>query len=408
MEIIDYLRILRRRRLVLILVPVVAVGIAVGWALLKPPNYAGVATINGSALVGTSTSQFTGPQGVGQFVAAFDAAASGPAVLNAVSDTTQVPVKDLRSGLVVTQVGSSSTMRIAFDSEKRERVDPVLSAVVQESFAALFQPRADQAARDRDAAAAAVQTANDAAQKFSVDKKVAEPREAYQALVGKITSLEQQQAVLRANGNAVSAAALDSPLTTAREQAVAFGPLLAEFATVEAKQRAAADALVSAEQDYRLATGQLTAASSDRVVYLSGVSAAAAGNAAWGLVFPVLGAGIFVALVLVLVLELLERAQIQRRRETSNLDSDGPQSEGSVTAAMSPDVDGQGQAAVRPLSEDDDSQNDKSDDDRHEHSDSASPPGQSHPVFANGRHTAPERRQVSRRRSASTADLRDQ
>lgn len=314
MEIIDYLRVLKRRRLVLVLVPLVALVVAVAWALLKPPIYGAVATVNGTALVGTTSSQFTGPQGVGQFVSAFDAAASGPYVLNVVSDRTSVPIRDLRDGLLVTQVGDSSTMRIAYESVKRETVEPALSTTVRETLIALFQPRADQSVRDRDAAAEQVEAANSEAEALAEKQGRADPRETYQALVSKISNFEQQQATLRANGNAVSAAALEVSLKNARADAAGYGPLLAEYAMVEAKRQAAADALASAQQEYRLATGQLKATSSDRVTFISGVSSAAASTAAWALVLPVLGAGIFTALVLVFALEALARSRAQGRR----------------------------------------------------------------------------------------------
>lgn len=331
MEIIDYLRILRRRRLVLVLVPLLAVLVAVAWALLKPPTYAAAATVNGTALVGTATSQFTGPQGVSQFVSAFDAAATGPYVLNVVSDKTSVPVGDLRDGLVVTQVGDSSSMRVAYQSGKRDTVDPVLSTTVQETLDALFRPRADQAVRDRDAAAQQLEAANAEAEAFAAKQGKADPTATYQALVSQISNLEQQQATLRANGNAVSAAALDAPLKSARAQAATYGPILAEFDTVQAKQRAAGDALASAQEEYRLATGALTATSADRVVFISGVSSAAAANDAWALVVPVLGAGIFAALVLVFVLELLSRSRVQGRRD--------PGGEGEDAQVDGPDAD---------------------------------------------------------------------
>lgn len=320
MEIIDYLRILRRRVLVLVLVPLVAVLAAIAWAVLRPPTYAAVATVNGNALVGTTTSQFTGPQGVSQFVAAFGATANGPYVLNVVSDTTKVPVRDLRDGLLITAIGDSASMRVAYTSSDRDAVEPVLTATVRETLASLFQPRADQAARDRDAAAEELGRANAEAEALAQKQGDADPRDSYQALVGKISSLEQQQSTLRANGNAVAAAALDASLKAARAKAVTYGPILAEYSTVEAKQRAASDALSAAQSEFSLATGQLSATTADRVVFVSGVSSAAAASEAWALVLPVLGAGIFVALVLVPVLELVSRARRQGRREDEPAD----------------------------------------------------------------------------------------
>ncbi|MGL5930120.1 MAG: hypothetical protein ACRCY8_14405 [Dermatophilaceae bacterium] len=313
MEIIDYLRILRRRRLVLVLVPLLAVLVAVAWAVLTPRVHTAVATVNGTALVGTATSQFTGPQGVSQFAAAFAAAAKGPAVVNAVSDRTSVPVDDVVDGLVVSQVGESPSMRVVYESTERGSVEPVLSAVVRETLISLFQPRADQAARDRDSAVEQVAAANAEAKALADKQGAANPRDIYAALIGKISALEQQQAGLRANGDAVAAAALDAPLKAARTQAKGYGPIIAEYATIEAKQRAATEALAAAQDQSRLAAGQLAATSSDRVVFVSGVSSATVVGEAGSLVPSVLGAGIFAALVLVLVLELLARGHFQRR-----------------------------------------------------------------------------------------------
>ncbi|MGL5908352.1 MAG: Wzz/FepE/Etk N-terminal domain-containing protein, partial [Phycicoccus sp.] len=59
MEIIDYLRILRKRRRVLVLVPLLAVLVAVTWAVVTPRVHTAVATVHGTALVGTATSQVT-------------------------------------------------------------------------------------------------------------------------------------------------------------------------------------------------------------------------------------------------------------------------------------------------------------------------------------------------------------
>lgn len=314
MEIIDYLRILRRRVLVLILVPVIAVGIAVAWALLKPPLYTGVATVNGNAFIGTTTSQFSGPQGVSQFVGAYAAAASGPQVLNVVSDQLDVPVRDLRSDLSVTQVGASATMRVSYSSGDRDTVEPVLNAVVRETFSALFQPRLEQSTRDLATAQQGVKEANAAAKALADQQKVADPRQAYSLALGRMSNLQQQQATLRANGNSVAAAALDSAIRAAKAAADAYAPLLEEYENVQAQQNAANDALASAQQEARLAEGQMASTQSSRVVYLSGVSSAAATNDAWALVLPVLGAALFTALVLVFVLELLSRAGLHQRK----------------------------------------------------------------------------------------------
>src|SRR5687767_10093033 len=90
-EIVDYLRIARRRLWVLVGVPLVAalaVGLFVG---LAPQRYTATCYVAAPALVGgAAAQQYTGTQAASQFVAAFKAATTSPRVLDQVAADTGV------------------------------------------------------------------------------------------------------------------------------------------------------------------------------------------------------------------------------------------------------------------------------------------------------------------------------
>jgi len=115
MEIIEYLRIARSRKWVLLGVPILAAAATSGIILGAPTTYSATATISPAALVGGAAgNQYNGSQAVSQYVAAFQATASGPAVRHAVSSATNIPTSEIADGTNVQQVGASSAMTITY------------------------------------------------------------------------------------------------------------------------------------------------------------------------------------------------------------------------------------------------------------------------------------------------------
>ena len=102
MEIIDYLRIARRRWWILVAVPVLAGLAAAALILSAPASYTTTATVSSGALVSSDGSPFSGPQGTAQFVAAFTAASQNPQTRQAVQSQTGVSAADQADGVAVT------------------------------------------------------------------------------------------------------------------------------------------------------------------------------------------------------------------------------------------------------------------------------------------------------------------
>lgn len=162
MEIVDYLRAARRRLWLIILLPVLSAMAAASVILVQPTMYVATATVDPPALVGGPTAQYTGAQGVTQFVAAFQATAGGPLVRNAVAAQNKVSTSDLTDQLVVAQRGGSPSVTVTFTSKDKTKVVPVVQAVSALTLKAMFSTQVESAQARLDQATADVGKASDA------------------------------------------------------------------------------------------------------------------------------------------------------------------------------------------------------------------------------------------------------
>jgi len=308
MEIIDYLRIIRKRIALLLIIPIVAAALAAAYVLHSPQMYSATATVSTGALVG-GTSDFTGPQATNQFVAAFSATALNPAVINEVSKKTGVGPAILRDGLTVAQSGASSDMTVQYQSAKKTSVQTVLNAEVSSTLVAMFQPRFESATKQRDTAQNAVSAANAAVAAYAKKVGIADPPQAYQSTLNQVASLEGQRATMMATGNTVGAQALSVPLKAAQDRLASFGPILQGYSDVAAVQSAAESDFTAAQTAYRQAQSQLESASASNITYISATAATSRVSDLLTLVLPVFAAGFLVAFVVVIGLELLGNAK---------------------------------------------------------------------------------------------------
>lgn len=257
MEIADYLRIARRRLWVLILIPLVAGTAATAYVLQSPIEYSAEATLSTTSFVGGTNDQYTGTQAAGQFAAAFTATATGPAVLATASDQADVPVSKLSSGLTVAQDGASSNMTLTFTDEAAARIIPALKALNEATLNSMFGPQVALARSEL----AAAQTKSD-----------------------------QEQARL--------------------------GEYVATYGRGDTRTRIQQRVVNTAYHNLRLATtayttaaSQLNATHGDGVLFIKPVHAQDRKAAVVKTVVPVVGAAIFLAVILVMMLEMLASAR---------------------------------------------------------------------------------------------------
>lgn len=287
MEIIDYLRIARRRLWILILIPLLAAAGAVALVLLTPASYSATATLSSTALVGGTSNQFSGPQAASSFAAAYTSSATGPAVLSAASDDTGVSASDLARGFTVAQNGASSDMTLTYVSDDPEEIVPALRSLNDATLNSMFGLRAQLGKSQVSDAQAAVAAANQRLIKFRKKYGTQDPLTVYQSQLS----------------------------------AIAVGDL------------------TSAQGAYQAAKSQLDAAQADDLLYIGGVHSVSRTEALFRTVLPVVGAAIFLSVILVMMLELLSNArrpseQTQPVRRVGS--GDEYRATGSSTAAVLP------------------------------------------------------------------------
>ncbi|MFY1637065.1 Wzz/FepE/Etk N-terminal domain-containing protein [Solwaraspora sp. WMMB335] len=308
MEIVDYLRIARRRLWLLAGVPVLAAGAAATLVLIAPQQYTAIAYVAAPALVGgAAAQQYTGNQAANQFAAAFSAAATSPRVVDEVAADTGVSPNRLRSGLVVSQVGASSQMEITYRSPERASVAPVLAATAERALAFLFSSQVAIATEQVTAASADVDAATAAITTWEKENEVTQPDKIYQATLNELASLRQQRLQMQAVGNGRGADAATEAIEAGQRRLDTIGPKLPDYEALIAQRDAATSALSSARQGLQAARAQAQAADPQEVTSVGAVRAVSRTRSLINATVPVAGAGLLLAVVLIAMLELLAR-----------------------------------------------------------------------------------------------------
>jgi len=349
MEIIDYLRVARSRKWVLIGVPILAVAATSGIILGAPKTYSATATISPAALVGGAAgNQYNGSQAVSQYVAAFQATASGPAVRHAVSVTTKIPPSEIADGIDVQQVGASSAMTITYTDTKAKNVTAALNALTHETLTAMFGSQVDLAQGQVDTATTEITSSEDAILAWEQKNGMVDPDRMYQSKVDQINSMTAQQLTLSANGNKAGAAAAAATLAATRATLPAFGPLLAQYHVLTARQAAAHAALATALQSLQQSKAQLGAADPSKVTFIGVQAPVSRISTLVTTAVPVFGASIFAAIAIVAMLELLSRNRsLSEPSPDTRRGRTGPTTPTAPTTQSRLDVDGD--IAAEPL-----------------------------------------------------------
>jgi Chain length determinant protein len=317
MEIVDFLRAARRRLWLIILLPLISAGAAAAVLLVQPTTYIATATVDPAALVGSIDSQYTGAQGVNQFVSAFQATASGPVVRRSVEGMTGVSATALNNGLTVVQRGTSASVAVNYTSDKKDTVSDVVEATTTLTLKALFSTQVELAkTRDEDARAALTE-ASAAIGAFTAKNKMADPQKAYEATLSRVNSMVQQQASLRAGGNAVAAAAMASTITAAKAELDVFGPILNEYNALLSARNAAVTAVTTADAALSKASAQLQAADPAKIVFVGGPRIVDRVEPLARTTSAVAAAAFFLSLLLVLMLEVMGRGRTARHEAAS-------------------------------------------------------------------------------------------
>ncbi|WP_210440869.1 YveK family protein [Nocardioides xinjiangensis] len=322
MEIVDYLRIARRNLWVLAGVPLLASELALAYVLVTPRPSVAAVHVSAPSLMGSQYGTYPA-QGASQFAGNFVALASSPEVQDAVAEETDVSVGDLQDGLSMEQVGSSSVVALTYTNSDSSTTGLVAAAVARQTLTAMFGSQVPSAQAAVDAAKDSVHDANAALAAFAGKHGNLPLSEQYETLTAQITALENDEARYAAEGLAGSADVLSQKLTKLRSRAAQLAPLTTEQADLLAQQQAAMGALTTSQQVLAQAQAQLAAADPNQV-QAPAVKKIPLGRLIVMTVLPAAAVGVFLAIALVALLELIAQRRAATTRNRLQLRHESP------------------------------------------------------------------------------------
>jgi capsular polysaccharide biosynthesis protein len=308
MEINSYLAAIRRRLWILIVVPLLAVAVVVAWDLRQPPEYQATATIAAPAVVGGSTTnQYSGANAPRAFVADFSAAVTSPLIVDQVAKETGASPTAVRDGLSATQIGESSLVQLTYVTPRRDQAMPVVSAAAGATIRFLFQTQVTLAEKTAGEAREAVDRINDELSAFYKKTGQVLPDEAYRIKAEQVSDLQREQASAQAIGETTRAGLLGTAIESKQDELAALAPQVAAYQALTERRTQALGRLNVLEEGLERAQAQFSAADPESVVVVGELEQASQLRDVVTTAVAALGAGLFLAVGIVLLLELGSR-----------------------------------------------------------------------------------------------------
>jgi hypothetical protein len=308
-EIIDYLSRNRRTVVLFVAVPVAGAAIAATIAGLRPPGYVGKTIVAAPALVGGSSGQYSGAQAPQQFVNAFVAASTTPAVVNRVVADAHVSYGSIVNGTSVSETGSSPVLTVSYTGQHRPEVGAVAEAVARETLAFLFGSQVTLAQQSLTDATNQYDTLQQQAASLSDHTNGIAPDQAAANLDQAISALQQQQAQQLAAGEAAAASSLGSAIAAEQHQLQAMAPTVSDYQRVADQLDNARTSMQNAQQQLDLARQQQSAADPGKVLFARKTHKAPRVGPTLRVALPAAGVGILLAAGLVLLMEGMGRRE---------------------------------------------------------------------------------------------------
>ena len=303
----DYLHVARKRLGILAGIPVLAAVVATLVVLLTPQQY------SVSTYVAAPALQVSGAQGANQFVAAFSAAATSPKVIDQVATDTGVDKDALRDGVDVEQVGASSQLTLTWTGADKDKATAVAKSMTANALGFLFATQAAAATEQVAAAEKDVTAAADKITAWEKKNKVTQPDKQFQAILNQQGDFRQQELNMAAAGNSRGEQAAKDALEDGQKRLDELGPKLAGYEALLGQRDAATSALGEAQKSLQAARAQVGAANPEQVTSIGEVQPSSKLSDAARIVPPVTGAGVLVAVLLVVLLEIVRRPRGQVR-----------------------------------------------------------------------------------------------
>ena len=310
MELRDYFDILKRRKRILIAVPLIAFLLVAGLILIKPKQYQATATVAAPALVGgASANQYSGANGPKAFVANFSAAVTAPPVVDQVAQETGVPKTRVKSGVSASEIGTSSLMQVAYSTPKQKEAFKVAQAAASDTIVYLFKTQVQLAQQPVDSAKQALAGVEGQIADLAKSSGLVVPDKDYEVRAQACASLQNAQAQALANGQGSTASHLGDQINACKAEMAAIAPQVEQYTALQTQKDAAVTQLNQAQQSLQQAESQLQAANPKLVVSVSKTHPVSVKGDLLQKGAVALFAGLFLALGIVAGLELLERTR---------------------------------------------------------------------------------------------------
>lgn len=316
MEISDYLDLVRKRIRLFLLVPPLAAAIVVAVMLLTTEQrYVTNATVTVSSLGGAAGSQFSGAQGNRMLLETFGAAAATPTVLEKVSERTSVPLATLQQAgtISVAPIGDSSLARVTTRLQQKDRSAEAARWVSAESIKFILEPQVHLAGQLAEQSQKTVTETEGQLFELGKSSGLALGLPDYEMKSRAVSALREEQLRARSLGNTSLASSLQAQIDAQSAELAALAPQVAQFQTLSELNKQAVARLNAARATQEQARALQASADAGNLITVGEPQAVPIGPTILRRALGALGAGVFLAALLVILLEFLARSAPVRR-----------------------------------------------------------------------------------------------
>jgi hypothetical protein len=257
MEIRDYVSKMGRRLLILVLLPLLAGGVAFGLLAGTPQQHLAesVLTVPSSVVGGASSGS------VAQYMANFEQAIVSEPIIASIADQVGVDGAEVRDSLQTTQLGNSNLIRVSYqgpNSGDAARIVELATRLTFELVAQIqlpFGQSLDVLESRVRATTSDLRVADSRLEEFLLENGLVLPREQYLLIASDVARLESE--ISRAQAEGISTTALVAALRDRQRELAELGAILPKYERLHATVDRAEDDLDAAQDELRLAENQL-------------------------------------------------------------------------------------------------------------------------------------------------------
>jgi capsular polysaccharide biosynthesis protein len=303
-EIKDYLRALGKRAWVVILVPVIAGALALGYQLGQPASYQSTVTVlshPASAAAGS----------VIQYITSFQAAMNSDTIINQVAQQAGVSPGAVRSGLSSQPSGVNSIiLKVSYTSKSKIRAPKIADLAARDTLDLLARPSLVTAQATLDADQAEYSAAKADVDSFNKQSGLSGPiLETYRAELGYVAQLQADYELAVLRGDTV-AAGLSKVLTNEQARVTQLADQVNQWTRLDNRETRDATSVADAQRVVAEAQAQLAVVQDPTAVAAGDTSKLSPLPDILKLVGPV----VVVALVLTIGVVILQETLKARRQ----------------------------------------------------------------------------------------------